>query len=685
MRSAWDTDCRLIGPAGLVGVSSDNPSPVLLLGLDARVLEANRGSWLVLQEWGVAYGDIIPEPWLSTALGALESGETREATLSVGIAGVLLLFVPAAEHGFIYVFGVDVTARKQLEQQIALNAQVFESAAEGILIMDAALRVIDVNPAYTTITGYTPEEVLGERPSFWRQDLQGADFVEQLARALTRHGRWQGELEQHRKDGSRYTERLSVSSVSGEQGEVTHYTAVLADITQQKEAERQLLRLANYDMLTGLPNRRLFQERFDKAMAAAEANGECIGILLVDLDGFKLVNDQLGHSAGDQTLRIISQRISHCLRTSDTVARMGGDEFLVLLRDLRGIENVVQVAEKVLSRIAEPVNMEGREFYLTASIGVSGYVRGQSSEELIRRLDKAMYSAKRSGKNRFRFASEDLMEYAGERLMRQARLRQAIARGEIHPYYQRIVDVGEGRLAGLEVLARWISPEEGIVKPVDFIPIAEESGLINPLGEHILRSACSQGAAWRAQGLTTVFLSVNVSVRQLRDEDFVHTVEEILAETGFPARLLHLELSEAIWIEGIELIATKLNRLRALGITISIDDFGTQYASLSYLKRLPVDCLKIDKSFVDEVPGDEASSAILSSILSMATAMGLDVIAEGVETRQQLDFLMDHGCRYVQGYYFDRPAPGASALPQAALPRATHDEYILCDGAPSAP
>lgn len=652
-------------PVSLVQDAQENPCPVLLVDADGTLLEANAGSWLVQFQWGVSPGERLADPWLSIALNALNSGETQEATLSAGLVSIALLFLPLPASGQVSVIGVDMTSRKQIEEKIELNARVFESALEGILIMDPDMRVIDINPAYTHITGYQPGEVLGETATFHAVDDENPEFMAALSQSLLAKGSWQGELWGQRRDDSRYALWLSITEVRGEDESLSQFIAVLTDVTRQKEAEEQLFRMAHYDQLTGLSNRRLFDDRLSQAMASADRSGECIGLMLIDLDGFKLVNDHLGHRSGDEMLRIVARRIQQCVRESDTVARMGGDEFLLLLRHLDQPDSANHLAEQILSRIAEPVTLEEQEFFLTASIGISGYQRGQSSEKLLRLLDSAMYAAKANGKNGYQSVSESLVEHMGERLTRQAKLRRAIEDGEIVNRYQGIIDLNSGRLAGLEVLARWDSPTEGLLGPGTFIDIAEESGLIRPLGERVLRNACIQGAAWREAGIRFGKLSVNVSAQQLRDRQFVDRVQAILKETGYPADGLDLELSEAVWIEGREDVIGHLNRLRQLGITVSIDDFGTKYASLAYLKHLPVDRLKIDKSFVDDVASDPVTAAIVGSIMAMADAIGLAVVAEGVERQEQLTQLMSRGCRFIQGYYFCRPEP-ASAIPALA-------------------
>jgi len=652
-------------PVSLVQDALDNPCPVLLVDAEGTLLDANAGSWLVQHQWGVNPGGRLTDPWLSTIQEALNSGETQQATLSVGMVSIDLLFLPLPASHQVSVIGIDVTSRRQSAEKTELNARVFESAREGILIMDPDLRVIDVNPAYSQITGYQPGEVLGETATFHAEEEENPEFMASIGQSLLAKGSWQGEIWGKRRDGSRYALLLSLTEVRAEDNMLSQYIAVLTDVTRQKEAEEQLFQMAHYDLLTGLSNRRLFDDRLSQAMSSADRSGEIIGLMLIDLDGFKLVNDHLGHRSGDELLRIVADRIVACVRDSDTVARMGGDEFLLLLRHLDHLDSVDQVAEHILAHIAEPVTLEDQEFFLTASIGISDYQRGQSSEQLLRLLDSAMYAAKANGKNGYQRVSESLVEHMGERLTLQAKLRRAIDDGEIVNRYQGIVDLQTGRLAGLEVLARWDSPSEGLLGPGTFITIAEESGLIRPLGEHVLRSACQQGSAWHQAGIRFGKLSVNVSAQQLRDTQFVKRVQNILKETGFPADGLDLELSEAVWIEGREDVIDHLNRLRELGITVSIDDFGTKYASLAYLKHLPVDRLKVDKIFVDDIATDPVTSAIVGSIMSMADAIGLSVVAEGVESQEQLSQLQSYGCRYIQGFLFCRPEP-ASAIAELA-------------------
>ncbi len=649
-------------PSSLMEFVGAVNSPIFRLGLTGELLEYNTGATLIIENWNIKPGDRIPEPWLSAALESLTANESSECIWSWGLVSKSLVFLPCQGSGEVVVIGTDNTSQLHLQQKISLNAQVFESAIEGILILDDEFRVVDTNPAYYSMTGNTPLEVLGEVAAFVNPALHSRPYLEGVFNALEQHHAWQGEVWGRRKDGSEIIQWLSVTRITNPAGIVQNYTVLISDITQQKEAEQQLFRMAHYDILTGLPNRRLFYDRLDQAMMSVDRDEERIAVMLIDLDGFKQVNDQFGHSVGDEILKTISDRLLASVRKSDTVGRMGGDEFLVLLRHLKDDQDATQIVNTMLATIAEPLRLKEHEFYLTASIGMSLYRRRQSIELLLRDIDQAMYSVKQDSKNGYRIVNESSASSTINILTQQAKLRKALENGEIQPYYQGIVEPEERRFVGMEVLARWVSPIEGIIQPNDFIGLAEETGLIKPLGEHILRSALTQGAQWRSQGVETGVMSINVSATQLRDEHFVPLVKSILEETGFPPSLLDLELNESLWIDGNKMIIDRLNALRKLGITIAIDDFGTKYASLSYLRNLPVDRIKIDRSFVCDLPHGQVNPAIVASILMMAKSIDLEVTAEGIENLEQSQYLTLHGCRTMQGFLYCLPAP-ASDIP----------------------
>jgi diguanylate cyclase (GGDEF)-like protein/PAS domain S-box-containing protein len=606
---------------------------------------------------------------MSHVLTALKEDETREATLTVGFVSVLLVYVPAAEYGYVNIYGIDITRRRQMEQKVILNAKVFEHASEGIMITDADLRVIDVNPAFCLITGYEPEEILGESAPFLRAETTDASLRDEMWASLRETGSWQGEIWERRKTGERYAQWLSIASVSDELGVVTHYTGMFADITTQKAAEEQLFRMAHYDGLTKLANRHLFQDRVNQAIAFADRTDEVIAILLIDIDGFKLVNDNFGHRGGDQLLTELAQRIGSTVRSSDTVARMGGDEFTVLVRDLKSSDNVASIASKILKRIGDATKIEGHEIFVTGSIGIAIYPSDAGDvETLLARADAAMYRAKQSGKNSYQFFADDMNIHARQRLSYQSRLRRALENGEFYLHYQPQARIDSGELVGIEALARWRNSEFGMVPPDYFIPIAEEAGLIHRLGEHVLRMACRQSVSWRQAGLPLVRVGVNISAIQLRQEGFPDLVASILEETGMPPKLLDLELTESMFLADVPGVLANLERLRASGVTLTIDDFGTKYASLSQLKKLAADRIKIDQSFVQGLPNDQGAASIVSAIIAMSVSFGLEVVAEGVERSDQRSFLFDRGCRVIQGYYCGPPV-----LPE-------HMEVILREG-----
>jgi len=645
-------------PASLSQVDLKNPSPVLRISASGEVLSANPGSWLVLREWEVTVGATIPEPWKRLVQSVLADDETKEATLTVGFVSILLVFVPGQKHDHVNVYGIDVTHHRQMEQKVALNARVFENATEAIVITDTDLRIVDVNPAYTAITGYTPEEVLGETMSFLQSEGSEHDGQDEIWSAIHAAGSWQGEVWDRRKNGELYARWLSIAAVTADGGKVSHYIGMFADITRQKVAEEQLYRMAHYDSLTRLANRRLFQDRMGQAMATAGRSGEKFCLLLIDLDGFKMVNDQLGHRAGDHLLRIIADRISSSVRTGDTVSRLGGDEFTVLIRNLTVPEHASSVARNILARIAEPSEIDGQEIFITGSIGIAVYpADGCDTETLLRNADSAMYRSKQSGKNGVQFYSEEMNAHGRERLLYQSRLRRGLDANEVLLYYQPLLEAATGKIIGVEALARWHSAELGMIAPDFFVPVAEEAGLISRLGELILQNACLQAVAWQKKHLPDIRVGVNISARQLRREDFTEVVERTLVESGLDASRLDLELTETVFISDAPEIITTLKRLRNLGVSFTIDDFGTKYASLAYLKRLPVDRIKIDQSFVRDVPQDTGAVEIASAIIAMGLSLKLDVVAEGVERVEQLKFLVERGCQFVQGYYCSPAVP----------------------------
>lgn len=547
--------------------------------------------------------------------------------------------------------------RVRTDTRLRQAATVFECTREGVIITDLDTRILTVNRAYTEITGYTEAEVKGRKPNLLRSGRQDPSFYQTMWASIQTSGHWQGELWNRRKSGEIYPQLLSISSVYDAFGQPSHYVGVMTDISRLKRSEAQLEHLVHYDPLTNLPNRRLVQSRLQHAIDRAERQHEHVGVLFLDLDRFKNVNDSLGHPVGDELLEALTGRLSARLREDDTLGRLGGDEFLILLENLQRPEDAGSVAQSLLQLLEEPfVLPSGPELYMGASIGISLYPEdGSSVTELIKHADVAMYQAKEQGRNTYRFYTPTLTQAANERLDLEARLRRALANDEFVLYYQPQFDSQGRTLIGCEALVRWFSPEDGMVSPDRFIPLAEETGLIVPLGDWVLRTACAQGRLWLDEGWAAFTIAVNLSGRQLQQRDLVSRVAAILELTGLPPERLKLELTESMIMLQGEQAATLLQALKSLGLRLSIDDFGTGYSSLAHLKRFPIDELKIDRSFVRDIPQDQSDMEIAATIIAMARNLNLRVIAEGVETRSQLDFLIRQGCHGHQGYLLGHP------------------------------
>ena len=554
----------------------------------------------------------------------------------------------------------DVTQRIEAEREIRLLANVFDSSHQAIMITDAAPRILRVNAAFEQMTGYTEAEVRGRNPGVLRADLRPRGFYEDMWRHLGMHGRWDGEIWNRRKDGSPYPELLSIGVVRDGEGRVTHYVGQFVDISERKATEARIEYLAHHDAVTELPNRTLLADRAQVLLSQAARRRQKAGVLFLDLDRFKNVNDALGHETGDELLREAGRRLSAAVRAADTVSRTGGDEFVILLSELAHPEDAGRIARNLQERLAAPFRLDGREASVTCSIGIAIYPdNGRDLAELQRNADAAMYSAKARGRDRFCYYAPEMNERASDRLSVENDLRRALRGDELYVDYQPQVCLADGRMVGVEALARWRHPERGIVAPGSFIPVAEETGLIVPLGERVLEIACRQRREFFDDGRYSGIVAVNVSALQFRETHFVDTVRRVLKDTRLPAPLLELEVTESVLMHGADAVATTLNELAALGVGLAIDDFGTGYSSLAYLKHFPVRRLKIDQSFVREMAHDRNSGAIVEAIIALGRVLGMSVVAEGVETPQQLEVLRGFGCDDVQGYFVRRPASAA--------------------------
>ncbi|GGK70198.1 EAL domain-containing protein [Amphritea balenae] len=552
---------------------------------------------------------------------------------------------------------VGIELQRQLaEQQLQLTASVFENTREGIIVADAEKNIVMVNKGFCDITGFSEREALGmAAEDLFKSGYQDSLFYQQLWHVLKQTGSWQGEIWNRRKSGEAFPALQSIERVSNEQGEVLQYISVFSDITDKKADEERIQYLAHYDLLTGLPNRVLFNDRLKHALDRACRRSEKVGVMFIDLDRFKYVNDTLGHHIGDLLLKQVAIRLNAVMSKSDTLSRLGGDEFTIILEDVVDQSMLGVMAKKLMQALVEPIDLDGHKVCVHCSIGVSFYPdHGEEPDLLIKNADIAMYHAKEKGRNQFALYCADQERNTFEHFKLENELRNAIEQQDLVLHYQPQMSLISGRIERVEALVRWQTETE-LVPPGTFIPLAEETGLIVPLGRWVLHQACKQGYLWEEQGMP-VRVAVNLSAGQLSRSDMFHTVKEALESTGLPARYLELEVTESYIMEHLGQVADTLNQLRSLGVSISIDDFGTGYSSLSYLKQLPIDSLKIDRSFIRDIPDDKDDEEIAAAIIAMAKQLGLKVVAEGVETQDQLNFLQRHHCDMVQGYFIARPA-----------------------------
>lgn len=551
-------------------------------------------------------------------------------------------------------------ARLEYEQRLA--ATVFQASSEAIMITDTENRIVDVNPAFTRITGFARQEVLGRNPRILQSGIQSPHFYREMWAAINQYGHWRGEIWNRRRNGELYPEWLAIDRVLSPDGAVLNYVAMWSDISDRKEAEARIHYLAHYDALTELPNRVLFNDRFNQALIHARRSDESVALMFVDLDRFKVVNDTLGHRVGDELLKQVAERLRRCVREEDTVSRQGGDEFVVLLANLDASSGSAVVAEKILEALAEPMYFEGHELGVTCSIGIACYPGdGADPESLMKNADLAMYRAKSVGRNNYQFFSPELEQGALTRLTLENAMRRALDRDEFELHYLPQVDNPSGRLLSLEALIRWHHPERGLLMPNQFIPLAEESGLILPMSLWVLRRVARQLAEWQGRGLAPVPVAINLCEAQLRQPDFAESLGRILAEEGVEGRWLELEFTEAALMHDTERNLRVLSALKGLGVSITLDDFGVGYSNLNILRRLPVDTLKIDRSLVSDVARNEDDAVIVDAIISMARSMNLKVVAEGVETAAQAGFFQARACAEIQGHFFAK-AMGASEV-----------------------
>lgn len=590
-----------------------------------------------------------------------DSDQLAHAQLMSGYVWLVIsaLAIYLARSQLLAFMGVKANARRDQDMQhLRLAAAVFDSTLEGVLVTDANGVIVHVNRAFMEITGYQQDEVLGMRPSKFKSGRHGPDFYERMYKTILSAGQWSGEIWNRRKNGEIYPQWQSIRSIKDDKGAITHFVAVFSDISSIKRSERELAHLAHYDALTGLPNRLLFSDRAEQAQTHARRNKQTLALLVIDLDHFQHINDSLGHAVGDEILKAVTERLTALLENGVTLARLGGDEFAVLVENPQQAMQAAELAQGLLDDLREPFVLDDQSLFLTASIGVSLFPNDAlSAEQLLRNADAALFHAKSQGRERYALYTEQLTAHAQRRVELTGELRRAIAQNELRVFYQPIHNLLTRRIEGVEALVRWQHPQRGMVSPGEFIPVAEQSGLIADLDNWVLTQACRQMCQWLNEGVQLSFVAVNVSSRLFSRGDLDHRVARVLAETGLAPGHLELEVTESAVMDDPDQAIEQMHRLRELGLKLSIDDFGTGYSSLLRLKRMPVQKLKIDQGFVAGLPEDEDDIAIVTAIIALAQAMGMRVLAEGIERADQAHFLLQKQCELGQGYWFARPMP----------------------------
>ncbi|WP_455928289.1 phosphodiesterase DibA [Pseudomonas capeferrum] len=557
---------------------------------------------------------------------------------------------------------------KENRERLRQAAAVFDCTREGVLVTDAQGLIVHVNRAFIEITGYQRDDVLGRQPSLFKSGRHSASFYQQMFQTLEREGEWSGEIWNRRKSGEIYPQWQTIRVIRDEQGQLSHYVAVFSDISAIKHSEHELAHLAHHDPLTDLPNRLLFTDRAEQALASAQIHKRGCALLLLDLDHFKIINDSLGHNVGDQLLKAVGERLQGLFGPGVTLARLGGDEFAVLAESCPQVVQAAALAQRILDAMKDPVIFDGHQLFISVSIGISLFPSDAlSAEQLLRNADSALFKAKSAGREGYALYTEELTAHAQQRVEMAGELRRALDQQELRVYYQPVHDLQDSRLIGVEALVRWQHPERGLVPPGEFIPIAERTGLIADIDAWVMDQACRQMCQWLAEGAPLTFLAVNVSSRLFARRELYGQVAKVLHDTGLDPAFLELEVTESAVMEDPEVALEQMHRLRELGLRLAIDDFGTGYSSLLRLKRLPVQKLKIDQGFVAGLPWDEDDAAIVRVVIALAQSMGMQVHAEGIEQVEQARFLLEQRCDLGQGYWFGRPMP-ANELDWAKAP-----------------
>ena len=557
------------------------------------------------------------------------------------------------------VVAIEITSLKKDRENIYMNSAVFNTVRDGIFLSDKDGLILNANKAMTEITGYTKEEMMGKRPNLFKSEKHSAVFYTEMWKRLESRGEWRGEIWNKRKNGEVYPAFMSISTINDEKGKFLNYISIMEDLTSIKESQKNIEKLSNYDFLTGFPNQILFKDRLEQAIIHARKHGDMFTILQIDIDNFKLINDTFGYTTGDELIKKAAERINTRVGEFDTISRISGDEFIIIIQELKKIDEAAVIAQKIINDFKSPFEIEEKEIFITVSIGISVYPNdGEESESLMKNSNAALRYSKNQGRSNYQFYSQEQNRESFERLEMESALRHAVEKEEFILYYQPQVDVETQKIIGMEALVRWMHPDLGMVSPAKFIPVAEETGIITSLGEWVLYNACMQNKLWQEQGYDKITVSVNLSPMQVKQSEIIDIIGKIIETTDLAPEFLELEITEGVLMSHNNSILKRLEDIKSRGIKIAIDDFGTGYSSLSYLRKFPMDKLKIDQCFVREIPEND-NGAIAKVVIGLAKSLNMKVIAEGVETEEQFEFLKENGCEEIQGYYFGKPLPPA--------------------------
>jgi len=637
---------------------AQNPHPVIKTDSHNNILYANPSSKHLLEIWNTRIYGKLPEFWTPIISLVLKNNESVEKEIIIKDFIYRFSITPVPEEREVFIYGVDVTQTKKAEKELTLISKIFETILEGITVTDINAKILFVNPSFTRITGYSSEEAIGKNPKILKSKRHDSIFYKKMWESLIQYGRWEGEIWNRRKNGEVYPEWLSINAIKDDLGQTEFYVAVFNDISEIKIKEAEIKYQALHDPLTGLPNRYLLNENVEKSIYDSDRNKKKFAILIIDLDKFKYINDSLGHIVGDILLQKVSIRLKKCLRKSEFLSRIGGDEFVIILIDIIASDNVLTICNRIIDAFKEPFEINNNNLFIYPSIGISVYPDdGLSYTELYKNADLAMYEAKKCGGNNCKFFSTKLNEDSFKKIQFATDIRNALEKNHFILYYQPVVCIKTGTIIGAEALIRWRHPEKGMISPGEFIPIAEEIGLINEINDWVLLNACRDLKKWQNNGFNDFYMSVNINSSQFFNGILLKSVERAIIETKINLKNIILEITENTLMQGIQEIIMHMNELKELGVRFSIDDFGTGYSSLSYLQKFPIDNLKIDRSFIIEIPHNPESSAIAKTIIALAKNLNIKVISEGVEKEEQMRFFQKLDSDFIQGYYFSPPVP----------------------------